>query len=96
MMPTFWQLYNGEKNVGLTIHYMVERIDEGEALLQESLAVEPGESLDQLIRRSKRHAAHCLAHVLEGIRSRSQQVVHMQAAFCGWQDGARPAAASLS
>jgi methionyl-tRNA formyltransferase len=56
---------------------MVEKIDEGEALLQESLPVERGESLDHLIRRSKRHAAHCLAHVLEDIHSQTQRVIKL-------------------
>lgn len=64
MMPTFWQLFHGERQVGVTVHYMNERIDEGQVLLQESIAVEPGESLDHLIRRSKEHGAHCLARVL--------------------------------
>ena len=71
MMPTFWQLYQGERHVGLTIHSMTEKIDEGTALLQSSLVVEPGETLDHLIRRSKRQAAHCLADVLRGIDSES-------------------------
>jgi methionyl-tRNA formyltransferase len=65
MMPTFWQLYHGEKTVGLTIHYMAEKVDAGEAILQEELDVVPGETLDRLIRRSKRHAAHALARVLK-------------------------------
>lgn len=71
MMPTFWQLYRGERTVGLTIHYMTEKLDEGRALLQEQLAVEDGEALDHLIRRSKRHAAHCLARVLRSLASGS-------------------------
>jgi methionyl-tRNA formyltransferase len=71
MMPTFWQLYHGEKSVGLTIHYMTEKLDDGEALLQEHLDVEPGESLDHLIRRSKRHAAHCLSRVLGALETNS-------------------------
>lgn len=71
MMPTFWQLYHGETRVGLTIHSMVDKIDEGSALLQESLEVQPGETLDQLIRRSKRRAAHALATVLNDIETGS-------------------------
>jgi methionyl-tRNA formyltransferase len=71
MMPTFWQLYHGERTVGLTVHFMGEKLDEGDALLQESLSVEPGESLDRLICRSKRHAAHCLARVLRQLASGS-------------------------
>jgi methionyl-tRNA formyltransferase len=71
MMPTFWQLYQGERSVGLTVHYMTEKLDDGDALLQEHLPVENGESLDHLIRRSKRHAAHCLARVIRQIGTRS-------------------------
>jgi methionyl-tRNA formyltransferase len=71
MMPTFWQLYQGERSVGLTVHYMTEKLDDGDALLQEQLPVEASESLDHLIRRSKRHAAHCLAKVLHQIGTNS-------------------------
>jgi|SRR5579862_1299541 len=68
MMPTFWQMYHGERSVGITIHAMVERIDEGEILLQDELPIERDESLDKLIRRSKVHAAHCLARVLRQLQ----------------------------
>ena len=77
MMPTFWQLFHGEKSVGLTIHYMVAKIDEGDALLQEQQAVEPGESLDHLIQRSKRHGAHCMAQVVRQIRDGSTAPVRL-------------------
>ena len=75
MMPTFWQLYHGESSVGLTIHSMSEKIDQGYALLQERLPVEDGETLDRLIRRSKRHAAHRLARVLGQIKANSAVTV---------------------
>jgi methionyl-tRNA formyltransferase len=68
MMPTFWQMYHGENTVGLTIHYMVAKIDEGAALLQEQQPIQPGDSLDCLIQRSKRHGAHCMARVLRQLR----------------------------
>lgn len=71
MMPTFWQLYHGESSVGLTIHSMSEQIDQGHALLQDRLPVEDGETLDRLIRRSKRHAAHRLASVLGQLKANS-------------------------
>jgi methionyl-tRNA formyltransferase len=71
MMPTFWQMFHGEKTVGLTIHLMAAKVDEGAASLQGQLAIEPGETLDHLIRRSKRHGAHCMARVLLQIESNS-------------------------
>lgn len=69
MMPTFWQMYYGERSVGLTIHTMTAKTDEGDALYQDQQSIEPGESLDHLIRRSKRHGAHCMAQVLRQIQA---------------------------
>jgi len=68
MMPTFWQMFHGESTVGITVHFMAAKVDEGAALLQDQLAIEPGETLDHLIRRSKRHGAHCMARVLRQVR----------------------------
>jgi methionyl-tRNA formyltransferase len=69
MMPTFWQMFHGEKSVGVTVHFMAAKVDEGAALLQDKLDIEPGETLHNLIRRSKRHGAHCMARVLREISS---------------------------
>jgi methionyl-tRNA formyltransferase len=75
MMPTFWQMYHGERQVGVTIHTMAARVDEGRALLQEQLPIVPGESLDALIRRTKRHGAHCMQKVLEQVAEGKQSAV---------------------
>lgn len=77
MMPTFWQMFHGEKSSGVTIHYVAARLDEGAALLQESLPIEVGETLDHLIRRAKRHGAHCMARVLEQIDAGSAVAVEL-------------------
>jgi len=75
MMPTFWQMYQGEKTVGVTIHYMNAKVDDGAALFQGELEIEPEESLDHLIQRSKRHGAHCMARVLSQIASQTQTTI---------------------
>lgn len=77
MMPTFWQLYHGEQQLGVTIHYMAAKVDEGDALLQESLPVTRGETLHQLIRRSKRHGAHCMARVVRSLQANEAVAVQM-------------------
>src|SRR4249920_753119 len=69
MMPTFWQIFHGEKTVGVTVHFMATKVDEGSALLQEQLAIEPDETLDHLIHRSKRHGAHSMGRALRQIAS---------------------------
>jgi len=75
MMPTFWQMLHGEKTVGVTVHFMAAKVDEGRALLQEQLAIEPGETLDHLIRRSKRHGAHCMTQALRLLSSNSHAAI---------------------
>jgi len=75
MMPSFWQLYHGERKAGLTIHFMSSELDQGAALFQGGLEIEAGESLDHLILRSKRYGAHCMAKVLDQLRSGTQQAV---------------------
>jgi methionyl-tRNA formyltransferase len=77
MMPTFWQMFQGERKVGLTIHTMDVKIDEGKALLQDEMEIEPGESLDRLIRRSKRHGAHCMAKVLSQVENQTQATIKL-------------------
>jgi methionyl-tRNA formyltransferase len=77
MMPTFWQMFHGERVAGLTVHYVNAEIDKGDVLLRDNLTIEPGESLDHLIRRSKRHAAHSMATVARQIGANTQRVIKM-------------------
>jgi methionyl-tRNA formyltransferase len=78
MMPTFWQMYHGEKKVGVTIHTMAARVDEGSVLLQEQLPIVQGESLDCLIRRTKRQGAHCMVKVLHQIAQQTQTQLSLE------------------
>lgn len=64
MMPTFWQMFHGEATVGLTIHSMSAKVDEGEVLDRATLAIKPRETLDELIRRSKEQGAHSMGKLL--------------------------------
>lgn len=68
MMPNFWQLYHGEKTVGITIHRINPRVDEGEILLQRQVLINPTESLDALIKRTKRLGAHYMVEAIHMVR----------------------------
>lgn len=35
--PVFWELYNGEREVGVTVHFVEPKVDTGEILVQETL-----------------------------------------------------------
>ena len=38
--PIFWAIRNGEKEFGITAHYLNERIDEGDIILQKKIPIE--------------------------------------------------------
>jgi len=39
--PAFWELYNGEDSVGITIHRVTERVDQGPVLMEELFPLDP-------------------------------------------------------
>jgi methionyl-tRNA formyltransferase len=69
MLPNFWQMYHGETSVGLTIHRINAGIDDGDILLQTETPIVAGESLDALIRRTKKLGASLLIDVLRRVRA---------------------------
>ena len=71
MLPNFWQMLHGEKAVGTTIHRINSGIDDGDILLQTETPIEHNESLDSLIRRTKRASARLMLDVLRQLRSGS-------------------------
>ena len=63
-MPSFWMLANGERLAGVSIYFMDEQIDAGELCGQRIFEIEPEETLDAFLRRSKVSAAELLVEVL--------------------------------
>ena len=43
--PSFWVVATGERRTGVTVHWIDERIDTGDILLQREVAVPPGTSV---------------------------------------------------
>ncbi len=69
MLPNFWQLYNGEKESGITIHRIEKGIDTGDIIKQIFLPIAPDESLDELIIKTKKEDATMLIDVIEDFHS---------------------------
>jgi methionyl-tRNA formyltransferase len=53
MMPNFWTMVHGEPEATVTVHYMVEKLDAGDIILQRPVPIEPRDSLHDLMVRSK-------------------------------------------
>ena len=73
MMPVFWQVYHGESEIGITVHEMNVKIDDGRILLQDGVPVQPGETLDELMRRMKKVAAEMILRIIDQMKSGTVQ-----------------------
>ncbi|SFI52340.1 methionyl-tRNA formyltransferase [Albimonas pacifica] len=68
MLPSFWQLLRGEREATITVHRMVEALDAGEVLATAEFALHRRDSLDRVIRGTKRVGARLMVEVLERLR----------------------------
>lgn len=67
MMPNFWAMVNGEKETAVTVHYMVEKIDAGDMLIQRSVPISPSDSLHDLMVRSKQFGVQAVLDAVSQI-----------------------------
>lgn len=67
MMPTFWQLKNGEPHVTVTIHEMVEKLDAGGIIATLEFPLEKNDSLHRVITGTKQAGARLMLTVLSSI-----------------------------
>lgn len=63
--PTNAALLNGENTTGVTIHYVTETVDEGNLLLQRSIAIGESENDGQLRLRLSRLAGEMMPELIE-------------------------------
>lgn len=69
MLPNFWQLYHDEIESGITVHKIEIGIDTGRIIKQIYVPIEPGETLHQLIEKTKREDAGIIIDVIEEFKN---------------------------
>ena len=67
-------LYHHERETGATVHYMDTRIDNGGILGQEVVPIEPGATMLEVIRRTKRVGGDLMVRVVRGIAAGTASV----------------------
>lgn len=65
LMPSFWTLANGEKEGGVSVHFVDEKLDNGPIVVQKRYRINPWDTLEDVMARSKDLAAES---VLEAVR----------------------------
>ena len=69
MMPNFWTMMHGEPEAAVTVHYMVEKLDAGDIVLQKAVPIHPSDSLHDLMIRSKKIGVEALLEAIDLIRA---------------------------
>jgi methionyl-tRNA formyltransferase len=75
MMPNFWTMVHGESQATVTVHYMVEKLDAGDIIVQLPVPIHPTDSLHNLMVRSKEIGVQALLKAAEQIE---RGTVHSQ------------------
>jgi len=89
VMPSFWMLANGERQAGVSIYFVNEAIDAGDVCGLRVFDIEPEDTLDRFLRRSKAIAADLLIEVLgevEAGTATSRPLDLAQGSYFSWPD----------
>ncbi len=78
LLPTFWALYHGDKEIGITVHTMEEKVDKGKIVLQKTFPVKRFDTLDDVITRGKRLGGKLAAEALKQIENDNVKLKAME------------------
>jgi methionyl-tRNA formyltransferase len=73
-MPTFWALKHGETETGVSVFMVDEGIDSGPIVIQKRVPIR-GDSLEELIRRTKIVGMDAVWEAVEKVRSGKVQLI---------------------
>jgi methionyl-tRNA formyltransferase len=74
-LPSFWALLNGERETGVTVHFMNEELDDGPIILQRRVSIVPGETQHSLILKTKRVGTELLLEALDRLEKGSVETL---------------------
>ncbi|MBL7156536.1 MAG: hypothetical protein ISS92_00090 [Candidatus Omnitrophica bacterium] len=68
MLPTFWALVNNEKTTAVTLHYINEKIDQGNIIVQLDIDIDHDDTLCSLLAKNKLKGLDVLIMGIDCIR----------------------------
>jgi methionyl-tRNA formyltransferase len=69
ILPTFWAMAEGERETGVTVHFMSPGIDGGEIIARRRVPIRQGETLRSLMLQTKRIGAELVLETIGRMRS---------------------------
>jgi peptidoglycan/xylan/chitin deacetylase (PgdA/CDA1 family) len=77
--PGFWEMYNGEKNAGVTVHYVDELLDTGDIVACSQVEILPLDTPETLLTKLHRAGTETLATAVSAIQSGTARPVKQPA-----------------
>lgn len=87
LFPYFWAMANGERQSGVTLHWVDEKFDTGDFLLQETISIEPDDTMTSLQYKSAQAGAEMLVRGVDLIEAGNPPHVpqdNSQAVYYSW------------
>lgn len=67
--PINWAIINGEKEAGVTVHYMARRVDEGRILAQRGVPIGPNDNMMDVLKNSLPYYPELVLEAVERVRA---------------------------
>lgn len=80
LMPSFWTLANGEREGGVSVHFVNEKLDDGPIVVQRRYALHERDCLEDVMARSKDLAAEAIIECVHKVRAGDPETMPNDAA----------------
>jgi methionyl-tRNA formyltransferase len=74
-MPSFWTLANNEKEGGVSVHFVDRKLDNGPIVVQKRYRIDPHDTLESIMARSKVLAAECIIEAVRKIEAGDPELI---------------------
>ena len=91
LFPYFWAIANGDPETGVTLHWVDEKFDTGDILLQEVVPIQPTDTITSLAYRSAQVGADMLVRGVELIEAGDPPRIPQDSSQASYYSWPRPA-----
>ncbi len=87
LFPYFWAIANGDQETGVTLHWVDDKFDTGEILLQETIPIQPDDTITSLAYQSARVGGQMLTRGVDLVEAGDPPRIrqdNQQATYHSW------------
>lgn len=74
-MTPFWVLFRGEKETGVSIHFVSEGLDDGDIIVQERIQVDSNETFNSLVKKNYEVAPRALIKAINLLKTGTYELI---------------------